>query len=65
MVHLAVFQLNMEKALALALDVLSIVMYEEFEVEIKRDLLRVFVKFHCNEMRNQSINIALSLLCQK
>ena len=63
MVHLAVFQLNMEKALAL--DVLSIVMYEEFEVEIKRDLLRVFVKFHCNEMRNQSINIALSLLCQK
>ena len=59
----AVFQLNMEKALGPY--EFTIAVYQECWNVIKKDLMRVFLKFHSNEIINQSTNATFITLVPK
>ena len=62
-VHLAIFQLNKEKAPGS--DGFTIVVYQKYWDVIKEDLIRVFLEFHTNGIINKSTNATFIALAPK
>ena len=62
-VHLAIFQLNKEKAPGS--DGFTIAVYQKYWDVIKEDLIRVFLEFHTNGIINKSTNATFIALVAK